>query len=1438
MDEMSNRSDERIAAMAPVHSNDQNPTEIVNKDDHSYLEEEGRNKNPRSWQECQHRENLRIQTMMLSSTVTSGRDKCETSSLEEKYTDMIIVAPIRERSLIENELNSRGEERERMLTESIKNVHQVQIDQLLRSGSETDKFGTTVVFGAAGIGKSTLLQKIIHDWANGRIYQEFKFVFQLNFPQLNSINVKTNLNTLILNSYPYLASKLEYIWEDPGSILFIFDDLDKFDSGVDFIDLERCKDPQNQCFDTNSLHWVSDIARCLIQGYLLHGCSILVTSRPWKMGNLTKTKINLRGEILGFTSKSIKQYFRQCFADEQLATSVLESIQQNETLYTMCYNPLYCAVLSSLLTTRLKEREKQGPLLVPNSTEMFSAYITELLARCHCDERNLCSQLMKLGEVAWKGVSSKTIVFDSDQINQHKLEDSNFISSFMREIGESHRFAYTFNQSVLQDFIAAVAKCLTTSSKGLIRQLDEGFTCSDNRFEIFSRFLIGLLSHNSNNQLEKLLADFPSEATQLVSVWLRDNIRRRIQKTGDMQSQRIFLQLMHCFVEFQDKALISDSFQPPQLITFTQCLLKPSDCAALATSFVYMEQIEDLNLSACGIKDGGVHQLEPILSKCKILRLKSNNLTDDCVEGLVSILSENGSLLELDLSNDNHDEEQINKLTEKCIPSLHHLIKCKNNIKEIRLIRNHGIAEDHQVLNSNHLFNLLTDQDKNSPMEILHNHDTDSKDSTHVITEAENPGLQENKHHGNSNHDCATVEDNVAAAPIESSMAGPELSKDTARQQGSPSENGEESVNNMRPNQFQQNAVNDREFEQEENAHMETIFPGDSSNEDVSPTNNMFEQVPLGLEDNCEHPNDRNTSGPEGDNNVNMATLATVADVQQSKDGALQLDNTFKIKEDMDENKEENSMTDILQCKDNCNDIKPMTETHAESVRQPHPNGAHEKGKDVSENDNEEDANLSTGDDIPQSKDAEQQQNNPLEISTEDVCKNKVEYGVTEMRCSKDNCNDIKPTDAANAYSTPQLHRNRAHENGKNVSEAGIQQSRDAELQRDKLLENSKEDVDKNKEKNIVSETTDICIKSRNSMNGDSAPQPYSNGDNENNIHAQAFASPVLHGDSTDPHMYKESTNMTTDSASLLHNRESQDSVNIQSPQKPLQEELQVCRQGHVKAIIPLFSTATPQQELGNVKSTPTCPSPVRNPRPSGLLQEENISIGGPSINMLPDGMSIPFSTAVKAKGPGAVENSDNGPASPVLHGDSTDAHVCEEFRNMTTDSASLLHNGETQDSVNIQSPQKPLQDELQGCRQGHVKAIIPLFSTATPQQELGNVKSTPTCPSPVRNPRPSGILQEENISIGGPSINMLPDGMSIPCGTAVKAKGPGAVENSDNRPESPVLHGDSKDAHMCEEFRNMTTDSESLLHNGETQDSVNIQSPQKPLQDELQVFQ
>ncbi|XP_043539034.1 uncharacterized protein LOC122544084 isoform X3 [Chiloscyllium plagiosum] len=1057
-----------------------------------------------------------------------------------------------------------------------------------------------------------------------------------------------------------------------------------------------CKHSQNQCLDTKSPHWVSDIVRSLMQGNLLHGCSVLVTSRPWKMGNLTKTQINLRGEILGFNSENIKRYFRRCFGDEQLATGVMESIRQNETLYTMCYNPLYCSVLSSLLETRLREPEKQGPLLIPTSTEMFSAYITELLARCGYVVRKSLHKLKKIGELAWKGVSNKIVVFVSDQINQRELEDSNFISSFMMEIEDSSNVAYSFSHCVLQDFIAAVAKCLTTSTKGLVRQLDEGFTCSDNRFEIFSRFFTGLLSQNLNNQLENLLGDFPSEATRLVSVWLKDNIRRHIQKAGDMQSQRVFLQLLHCFIEFQDKPLISDTFLLLQSITLTQCLLKPSDCAALAFSFLYMEQVEELNLYACGIQDDCVRQLEPALPKCKILRLnrndfgdsginclatalkkhdckiqtlelKSNRLTDDSVEGLVSALVENSSLLELDLSNDKHDDELTNKLTEKCISSLYRLIKCKSNLKEIRLIHNRRITEEHQILNSTHLFNLVTvtDQDQNARMEILHSHDTDSKDTTHVISEeenpgpqenkhhgngrndcaaegdnvaaahnesmiagpelskhgerqqgspsenderplgsmqpkqfqqdtlnqgelegqnqnatmeslhshdtdsidtthliieGENPGLQENKHHGNGRNDCTAVDGNVAAASIESTMAGSELSKDTVRHQGSPSENDEESVDSMHPKQFQKNALIQGELEhQEENTHMETIVIGDSSNEDVSPTNNLIEKWNPGLEEKKEHHSDTNTDGFDGDNKGNIGTLATAADIQQSKDSALQQDSIFKIKENMDENKEGNAMTATLCCKDNCNDIKLTAETNAESSRQLHPSGEHENSKNVS------------GADIPQSGDAKLQQSNPSEISKENVDKNKEENSVTEKLCGNDTCNDIKPTDAENAYSVRQHHPNETHKNGQNVSDISVQ-----------------------------------------------------------------------HRDYMEPYKREEFRNMTTDSASFLHNRETQDGANVQLPQKTQQDKLQHCSIGRVKNLVQFFSHQPPQNELDKLKSTPAILHPKIDPKTTDRQQKESISISVPSDNMPPAARSSLFNTAGRTKRSVTGENSDH----------------------------------------------------------------------------------------------------------------------------------------------------------------------------------------------------
>ncbi|GCB62209.1 hypothetical protein scyTo_0009480 [Scyliorhinus torazame] len=66
-----------------------------------------------------------------------------------------------------------------------------------------------------------------------------------------------------------------------------------------------------------------------------------------------------------------------------------------------------------------------------------------------------------------------------------------------------------------------------------------------------------------------------------------------------------------------------------------------------------------------------------------MLRLKSNNLPDDCVEMLISSLKENCTLEELDLSNDDVYRDQEHRLTYKSVTALKHLLQSSANLKEI-----------------------------------------------------------------------------------------------------------------------------------------------------------------------------------------------------------------------------------------------------------------------------------------------------------------------------------------------------------------------------------------------------------------------------------------------------------------------------------------------------------------------------------------------------------------------------------------------------------------------------------------------------------------------------------------------------------------------------------------------------------------------------------
>ncbi|XP_051865929.1 NACHT, LRR and PYD domains-containing protein 1 homolog [Pristis pectinata] len=664
-----------------------------------------------------HRCTLRNQSMKLKGAA----EVAETRLLDELYIDLTVIKTSPERPFIEHD-EGQGENTTQNL--------QVEFDQLFRSSdTDTGRTTTTVVCGAAGTGKSTMIQKIIHDWATKDKYKQFAFLFHFNFQNLNRRKCRTSLNTIILDAYPYFKNVLEDLWKESEKILFIFDDFDQFDQSINFSDDEINSKQSYQCLDPRFNCSMSDIIRCLIEGDFLKGSSVLITARPWKLETLRQITADLTFQIMGFTSQKVKEYFRRYFRDEQFAANTIQLIGQSDILRSMCCNPLFCSVLTSSLESEQTSAEVQGPGFVVNHTQLFCAYATKLFRRCGYNEKTSRESLFQLGNLALNGIACKKYLFEMEALGDLNVRLPNFTSACMIPVptNDMYSVCYKFTHSSLQDFVAALIKVLSTSGNGLKGLLNETFPARDGRFSTFSRFLVGLSSRKSTYSVEWELGSFHSNATSCVSEWLKEFVKRRVPNLNSEINQVMFLNILHCLFEFGDTETTTETLEPLRTIKFNLCRLKTSDCVIMSGTLIYSEVMEELDLSSCRVQLEGIQQLEPVLHRCKILRLnendlqdsgvkclseilkkpdckiqllelKSNHITDDCLESLFSALTINRSLTELNLSNFSQDEQQANKFTDSALQNRLHSGALQ---RKIRWIRNQDNGNQQEIAREN-----------------------------------------------------------------------------------------------------------------------------------------------------------------------------------------------------------------------------------------------------------------------------------------------------------------------------------------------------------------------------------------------------------------------------------------------------------------------------------------------------------------------------------------------------------------------------------------------------------------------------------------------------------------------------------------------------------------------------------------------------------------
>ena len=194
-----------------------------------------------------------------------------------------------------------------------------------------------LVEGRPGSGKTTLVHKIVKDWASGKIICKSKLMFLV---KLRLLNRDTSLGN-ILDGF-YSAEKLKSVVRDiegrdgvGDGTCFVFDGLDEYLSPNE---------------EESYIHKLLDRS-------LLAKCMIIVSSRPSATKQVHKDHITKRIEVFGFSKQRISEYIDSFPFDEEGSTSVSSNTRAHQlknylrsypNIHDMCYLPIHAAMICYL----------------------------------------------------------------------------------------------------------------------------------------------------------------------------------------------------------------------------------------------------------------------------------------------------------------------------------------------------------------------------------------------------------------------------------------------------------------------------------------------------------------------------------------------------------------------------------------------------------------------------------------------------------------------------------------------------------------------------------------------------------------------------------------------------------------------------------------------------------------------------------------------------------------------------------------------------------------------------------------------------------------------------------------------------------------------------------------------------------------------------------
>ncbi|NXB85691.1 NLRP3 protein, partial [Vidua chalybeata] len=564
---------------------------------------------------------------------------------------------------------------------------------LFEPGRDGQTPQVVVLVGAPGMGKTTMVRKVMVEWGEGTLHTQFDFVFCIDCKAI-ALPMEASVADLVSQCCPDLRVPAGKILDDQ-KILFIFDGFEALGFSLVQPEAELSSDPR----EVKPLELT---LMSLLKKTVLPKASLLITMRPTALGSLRQC---LKGEyymeILGFSAARREEYFHRYFENPNKADVAFRFVRGNKILYSLCVIPVMSWTICTILEQELCGKKN---LLECSkaTTGMTMFYLSQLLK--HRDRGNpqvLQQFLLQLCSLAAEGIWKHKVLFEEKEIKDYGLDQPGLLPYFLNERiprkGEDNGSVYAFTHLHLQEFFAALFYVLEddgemVSSLGRlekdVNKLLESYK-SRKDLNVTVRFLFGLVSQKSMEYMDKTIGcRISPRAREELLEWLQGRHRGLSHPSQALKISE--MDTFHFLFEMNEKSFAQSALGHFTDLDLHNTKLTLYDQMALSFCIQHWAGLGSITLQGCSFhwqdpeaeldasvpwvgvvprvwwareQPGQVRCAKPLFSVLSH-RLQWCRLSESCCAELAALLAEHPGLAHLELADSSLGDSGVRLLCE------------------------------------------------------------------------------------------------------------------------------------------------------------------------------------------------------------------------------------------------------------------------------------------------------------------------------------------------------------------------------------------------------------------------------------------------------------------------------------------------------------------------------------------------------------------------------------------------------------------------------------------------------------------------------------------------------------------------------------------------------------------------------------------------------